>query len=95
MNEILRCNFVDIKEASHLADKLSYLEKMEYLYVLSETKQLLNTKLYTEEDPSQTHLLKEDLRKIETEIESLGLQNIPSSETAIDLLYPYYEQTED
>jgi hypothetical protein len=79
-----------------LSNKLSFLEQMEYLYVLKETKQLLNAKLSGEEDIKNKQLINDDLLKIDQEIEGITSQNnsLTSSEP-IDFIFPYYEQDED
>jgi tRNA U34 5-carboxymethylaminomethyl modifying GTPase MnmE/TrmE len=80
-----------------MSNNLSYIEKMEYLYVLNETKNLLHQKLAAiVDDSEQQKLMEEDLQKIEQEIKEITGQNPEQTNfNALSMVFPYYEEESD
>jgi hypothetical protein len=79
-----------------MTEKLSYIEKMEYLHVLNETKQLLNDKLQGASDPQQRNSMEDDLQKIEQELGGILAQN-PELENydTLNFVFPYFSADND
>jgi phosphomevalonate kinase len=62
---------------------LTYYEKLENVYVLMETQQMLQNKLkQSKESNESTHLIEEDLRKIEEEIKEYT-EEAPTNQTQL------------
>lgn len=79
-----------------MTEKLSYIEKMESIYVLNETKSLLKQRLEATKDPQEQSLIEEDLHKIEQEIISITGKS-PNSDNynAVNFVFPYYEADDE
>ena len=65
-------------------EPISYMEQLENLHVLIETRQMLETKLAEIQEEEEKQLMKEDIRKINQDIASItGNTNQEIEETAM------------